>query len=64
MIEINDEDSESRIKEYSIEVKNTLNVIEALKTQFDPLNYDDLCFDKSVRGKITIQCIGIEEIHF
>ena len=60
----NDEDSEMRIKYYISEVKNSSDAIKALRNQFDPINYDDLCFSKSVRGQVKIDCINIEEIHF
>ena len=64
MIEHADEkDPEPRRKYFIIEVKNSLNVIKVLETQFDQANYDNLCFTSSVRGKITIDCKNIEEIY-
>ena len=60
----NDEDSEGRNKYYIIEVKNSVDSIKALKTQFDPTNYDYSCFAKAVSGQARIDCVSIEEIHF
>ena len=54
------EDSESNI--YNIEVKNSLEVIKSLKTQFDPINYDNICFPNAVQGKMFMDCVSIEEV--
>ena len=65
VIEIaNGEDTETGNKYYIIEVKNSVDSIKALKTQFDPTNYDDSCFSKAVSGQVKIDCISIEELHF
>ena len=55
-----DEDSENHL--YIIEVKNSLEVIEALKTQFNAETYDDLCFSNAVPGEVFIDCISLEEV--
>ena len=63
MIEVADDVvSDTTKKYYHIEVKNSSEVIETLKTQFDTKNYDNLCFERAVSRKVFVDCIGIEEI--
>ena len=59
---LNNEESEDTNNYYIICVKNSLEVIEALKYQFDNENYDSSCFSKAVSGKIYVDCISIEDI--
>ena len=56
------EDSKTRNRYYNVEVKNSLEAIKALKTQFDQFDY--LCFSNSVPGEVEILCNSIDEIHF
>ena len=54
---LTDEDSENYL--YVIEVKNSFEVIEALKSQFNAESYDNLCFSNSVHGERIIDCISL-----